>query len=71
MQLVSVHLVIDLAFLYFEQKKYCNFLEEFNEVKIFSHFADFGQVRIFNKTAFGETGCLGNLYFLPTGCLSI
>ena len=24
-----------------------------------------------SKTALGETGCLGNLYFLLTGCLSI
>ena len=25
----------------------------------------------FNKTSFGETGCLGNPYFLLTGCLGI
>ena len=25
----------------------------------------------FNKTPLGETGCLGNLYFLLTGCLGI
>ena len=36
-----------------------------------NHFADFGQVKNFNKSPLGQTGCLCNPYFLLTGCLSI
>ena len=39
--------------------------------KIDGHFDDFGHVKIINKTPLGQTGCLGNPYFLLTGCLGI
>ena len=44
---------------------------DFGKVKIMSYFADFGQVKNFSKTPSRETGCLGNPYFLHTGCLGI
>ena len=41
--------------------------------KISRHFADFERVKDwpYSKTPLGETGCLGNPYFLLIGCLSI
>ena len=48
-----------------------SYFADFGKVKIMSYFADFGQVKNFSKTPSRETGCLGNPYFLHTGCLGI
>ena len=44
---------------------------DFKQVKIMGPFTEFRQVKNFNKTPLGETGCLGNPYFLHTSCLGI
>lgn len=50
--------------------KISKFFTYFKQVnKIRSHFADFEQVN--STTSLKETECLGNPYFLVTGCLDI
>ena len=38
---------------------------------IFLKIKSFTALKNFSKTPLGETGCLGNLYFLLAGCLGI
>ena len=43
----------------------------FLKIKSFIALKTLGKPKNFNKTPLGETGCLGNAYFILTGCLGI
>ena len=54
-------------------RNYGNFFNKlvFKKTKGFIALKTLGKPNNFNETPLGETGCLGNPYFLLTGCLGI